>query len=160
MGAISKKDISAVEGSAIVAEAKTWKDTPYALKGPSSDKGTGGDCSGTTFKIYSTAKCPYTYQIAASFEDYALESGLFRELSDDEKNQEGDILSWPNHMAIYSSFASDPENATKERTNASGTKWTQRNNMWTASHPGGAAYGPAEMRFWRPDEPRVFRYQK
>ncbi len=153
-------DISAASGALIAAEAKTWKGTPYALVGASSAKGTGGDCSGTTYKIYRTAGFSYEYQPAGIFASYAAGSEHFRELGADEAKQDGDILSWPNHMAIYSTFANDSENATTPRTNRQGQPWTQKNNMWTASHPSGPAYGPAELRFWRTDAPRVFRYVK
>jgi hypothetical protein len=161
-----KKDISVDEGKSIVAEAATWKGTPYMLNGPGAIKGLGGDCSGTTQEIYQAAQCPYTYRQAKEFPEYALKSGLFRELGASDQKQEGDILSWSSHMAIYSSFASDPTNATTERLRKDGKgTWTQRNDMWTASHLGTASrpsnpYAPAERRYWRPDAPRVFRYQK
>jgi cell wall-associated NlpC family hydrolase len=155
-----KGDISADAGKRIVTEAASWKGTPYLLNGPQAAKGVGGDCSGTTQQIYQAADCPYSYQTAHNFAAYAASSGLFRELGAGELKQEGDILYWSNHMAIYSSFALDPDDATTKRTNAKGQNWTQRNDMWTASHPDGPPYSPAEMRFWRPDAPRVFRYQK
>jgi hypothetical protein len=81
------------------------------------------------------------------FPDYALKSGLFRELGSGEDKQDGDILSWSNHMAIYCTFAADTENATTPRVNKNGSKWTQNNDMWTASHPDGPTYAPAEMRW-------------
>lgn len=155
------KDVSVADGgNRIVTEAAAWKGTPYQLNGAGAIKGVGGDCSGTTQRIYQGAHCPYAYQTANHFAVYALNSGLFRELGAGDQKQDGDILLWPNHMAIYSSFASDLKNATTERTTAQGKKWIQKNDMWTASHPNGPAYAPAEMRYWRPDAPRVFRYQK
>jgi hypothetical protein len=161
-----KKDIALDEARLIVAEAATWKGTPYSLVGEGSVKGTGGDCSGTTQKIYNVAKCPYRYQTSHEFPAYARKSGLFRELRADEAKQDGDILSWSSHMAIYSSFATDSKNATTERTNKQGHKWTQTNDMWTASHPARNAddepppYSPAQMYWWKLGTPRVFRYLK
>ena len=156
-----KKDISIFDGGLIVSEAATWKGTPYRLNGTGASKGAGGDCSGTTYKIYSAAGFPYSYQVAHDFPSYALKSGLFRELSVADQKQDGDILSWPNHLAIYSSFATDKANATRERINErSGEKWLQKNDMWTASKPDGPPYSAAEMKYWRGDAPRVFRYQK
>ena len=70
------------------------------------------------------------------------------------------MLWWPDHMAIYSSFASDKENATTPRVNRQGQAWTQVNDMWTASHAGGNPYGPAQMHWFKPGPPVVYRYQK
>lgn len=161
-----KKDIPLEEARLIVAEAATWKGTPYALVGDGSVKGVGGDCSGTTQKIYNAAKCPYRYQTSHDFPAYARKSGVFRELRAGEAKQDGDILSWASHMAIYCSFAVDPDNATTERTNAQSDTWTQNNDMWTASHPPRnpddepPPYAPAEMRWWKLGTPRIFRYLK
>ena len=154
------KDISVDDGGLIVAEAATWKGTPYKLIGPASMKGVGGDCSGTTLKIYVAAGFPFDYQMTHDFPDYALKSGKFRELAAGDQKQDGDVLSWSNHLAIYCTFASDKDDATTPRINKNGTKWTQRNDMWTASKPDGPPFGPAEMRWWRTDLPRVFRYTK
>jgi hypothetical protein len=157
----AKKDIAVQDGQAITGEAATWKGTPYKLNGPAAMKAIGGDCSGTTLKIYQVAKFPYEYKMAHDFPDYATASGLFRELAVGEMKQDGDILSWHNHMAIYCTFAADPDDATTQRQRKDGKgTWTQNNDMWTASKPGGPAYATAEMRWWRPDAPRVFRYQK
>lgn len=156
----NRSDIGFADGQRITDEASTWDETPYALLGPKSVKGVAGDCSGTTFLIYRAAGFPYEYQTAGTFAEYALKSGLFREVRIGEKNQDGDILSWPNHMAIYATFQNDKAHAITPRLSKNGRKWVQQNDMWTASHPNGAAYGPAELRWWRPDPPRVFRYQK
>ena len=154
-----KKDVSVDDGNLIVAEAATWKGTPYLLNGPASMKGAGGDCSGSTQKIYSAANCPYEFQMTGTFPAYAIQSGLFRELGAGEAKQEGDLLSWSSHMAIYSSFANDPDDATTARV-TNGQKWTQHNDMWTAWHTDGPAYSPAKLGYFRPEPPRVFRYQK
>jgi hypothetical protein len=155
-----KKDISVEDGQKITAEAATWKGTPYKLNGAAAMKGVGGDCSGTTQKIFEAAKFPYPYTMAGDFAKFALDKGPFRELTAAETKQDGDILSWSNHMAIYATFAGDPDDAVTVRFNKNGTKWNQKNDMWTASKPDGPAYGPAELRWWRQDAPRVFRYQK
>ena len=161
MALAAKRDISIDDGRRIVTEAASWKGTPYVLNGALATKGVGGDCSGTTYKIYLAVQCTYNYQAAHGFPAYALQSGLFRELDAGEQRQDGDILSWPNHMAIYLSFASDPDDATTQRSNkATGHQSTQKNDMWTASKPDGPAYGPAALCYWRPDAPRVFRYRK
>ena len=77
----AKKDIAIDDAKAIVAEAASWLGTPYALVGEQSVKGTGGDCSGSTQKIYNKAGCSYSYRRAADFAEYARHSGLFRELA-------------------------------------------------------------------------------
>jgi hypothetical protein len=153
-------DITADEGKKIVAEAATWKGTPYSLIGAGSTKGAGGDCSGSTCKIYTVAGFPYDYQQSSAFPAYAIKSGHFRQLAATDTKQEGDILSWPDHMAIYSSFADDRANGTTARTNKAGKLWTQVNDMWTASHSGGPVYAPNNMHFFKPGPPTVFRYQK
>ena len=153
------KDISSIIGARIVAEAATWKGTPYKLIGAASKKGEGGDCSGTTCLIYSAAQCPYSYQSTVSFITYSSNSALFRLLADDEQKQEGDILHWPGHMAIYSSFASDPDNSTTARTTNKGVNYTQFNDMWSATHTDGPPYGPNRMEYFKPGKPKVFRYQ-
>lgn len=153
-------DITADEGKLIVAEAATWKGTPYSLIGDHSVKGVGGDCSGSTNKIYIAAGFPYDYAMSSDFPAYAIKSGHFRKLDQNEVKQEGDLLSWSDHMAIYTSFAADRPNATTARTNPAGKPWTQINDMWTASKPKGPAYGPNVMRFFKTVPPTVYRYQK
>jgi hypothetical protein len=157
---LKTKDISATLGHQLALEAATWKGTPFAPAGTASAKGLRGDCSGITYKVYAAVNCPYQYQRAAGFGAYALTSGLFRKLAAGEKKQDGDILSWANHMAIYCSFASDPANSDTDRVNTEGVKWTQHNDMWTASYPDGPAFGPAAFFYMRPDPPVVFRYQQ
>ena len=84
----------------------------------------------------------------------------FRELDKTENKQEGDILYWEGHMAIFSSFNDDTEDAKTDRIGKKGNHWTQVNDMWTATHPGGPAYQPGKMAYFKSSEPRVFRYQK
>lgn len=158
--AATNRDISHTEALKITTEAATWDGTPYSLRGPDSVKSVAGDCSGSTFQIYRDAGFPYAYQQAAAFQAYAVHSGLFRQLGVGEAMQDGDILSWSNHMALYATFKDAPAKAKTQRVNAHGKTWTQENDIWTASHPNGAAYGPAALKFWRPDPPKIFRYQK
>ncbi|BDC52068.1 hypothetical protein F183_A43830 [Bryobacterales bacterium F-183] len=153
-------DISLEQGKLIVAEAKTWKGTPYMLVGGNSEKGVKGDCSGTTFKIYQAAGFPYEYQMTVNFPDYAVKSGKFRKMEPADPKQEGDVLWWPGHMAIYTSFADDSANATTPRVNKSGQPYKQMNDMWTASNPnGGPPYGPGKIEYFRKDKPTLYRYQ-
>ena len=159
-GTSSTKDISADDGGKVVLEAKAWKDTPYQLIGSASVKGTGGDCSGSTWRIYGAAGFVYDYRNTATFATYAIQSRKFRKLDASEVKQEGDLLLWPDHMAIYTSFASDKDNATTGRTNAKGTKYTQVNDIWTATHPGGGPYQPHKMSYFKPTAPSVYRFQQ
>jgi len=157
-------ELSADEGRKIVAEAKTWKGVAYGTVGKASSKGPGGsaDCSGSTWGIYRAAGFPYEYQATATFPAYVKESGRFRELGSNEKQQDGDILYWSGHMAIYSTFTTvDVGDAITDRVNKKGARWSQKNDMWTASHPGGSPYGPAEIRTWKNGVlPQTFRYVK
>ena len=160
---VRRKDISAIEGSCIVAEAATWKGTPYSLVGSASAKGVGGDCSGTTSKIYESAHFPYIHQASGTFAAYALSSGLFRKLGPSELKQEGDILCWDDHLAIYS-FANDSDNATAPRVNNKTTPRRLGRRRMTCGLPriltAEAHTVPNEMRWFKPAAPKVFRYQK
>ncbi len=152
------RDISAAQGTLITAEAATWSGTKYVSIGEASSKGVGGDCSGSTFRIYAAAGFPYDYRRTEDFPAYALKSGHFRELAAGDKPQDGDVLSWHGHMSIYSTFSTASEAAsatTKDRRGAA-----QFNDMWTAFHPGGPVYGPAKASYFRPDPPHIFRYQR
>ena len=108
-------------------------------------------------KIFQAVGLPYEYRMAADFPAYAIQSGLFRELKNGEARQDGDVLSWSHHMAIYSTFSTSAEasNATTQRTGSHGT-WTQVNDMWTAHHSGGDPYSPGASKYWG-SPPRVFR---
>jgi hypothetical protein len=158
---MANQDISVAEGTTITDKAQNWKGTPYALVGAGSIVGISGDCSGSTWRIYVAAGFSYDHQATATFPDYVSESKRFRELGAAEKPQEGDVLYWPGHMAIFSTFSDDPADATTDRVNKNGTHWTQTNDMWTAYHTGGPPFGPGKMSYFKPDSPaRVFRYQK
>ena len=122
-------DVTPEQGRAIVAAAAAWQSTPYSSIGPGSEQGKGGDCSGSTWRIYQVAGLPYPYQQTASFADYVARSHRFRELASGEARQEGDVLYWPNHMAIATRFAVDRDHATTDRVNGRGTKWVQTNDM-------------------------------
>lgn len=153
-------DISPAAGMKLVQEAKTWKGTPYALVGSNSVKGINGDCSGSSWRIYVAAGFPYDYRNSAAFPVYAIQSKKFRKLGVTEAKQEGDLLVWSDHIAIYTSFGSDVANATTPRVNAKGTPWTQHNDMWTATRPGGGPYQPNKMSYFKPTPPDVYRYQR
>lgn len=115
--------------------------------GAASTKGLGGDCSGSTWRIYEAAGFSFDYVQSGEFAAYAVRSGRFRKLDPGEPRQDGDVLSWPNHMAIVSSFSSAAERP------------TGHDDMWTASHPGGPAYAPALLRYWHPETATTYRYQ-
>jgi hypothetical protein len=153
-------DIKPDEGRLITVKALGWKGTEYALVGDKSVKGVSGDCSGTTNKIYCEAGFTYQYRSTDTFAAYAYSSGLFRLVADGEPKQDGDILLWDDHMAIYSSFSSPLEGPfrTTPRTNKAGKPWTQFNDMWTASHTDGPPYGPGASKFWKSDAPDVYRF--
>jgi len=155
-------DITAVDGQIITAKAVLWRGTPYALVGDLSIKGAKGDCSGTTSKIYAEAGLPYEYRSVESFP--TSNPGRFHKIAAGGPKQDGDILLWgTSHMAIYSTFKTAGESAyaTTERVNKSGSKWTQYNDMWTASHPGGPDYGPGASKYWFDGQaPDVYRYIK
>jgi hypothetical protein len=64
-------------------------------------------------------------------------------------------------MAIYSSFTSiaEVEFKTTARKNSKGQPWTQRNDMWTASRPGGLPYRPSALEYSGKDSaPQVYRW--
>ncbi len=152
------RDITPAQGAAITAEASTWSGTKYVSIGEGSSKGVSGDCGGSTFRIYAAAGFPYDYRRTEDFPSYAVKSGHFRELSSGEEPQDGDVLSWHGHMAIRSTFSTATEAASATTRDRRGSP--QVNDMWTAFRPGGPAYGPAKASYFRPDPPRVFRYQR
>jgi hypothetical protein len=156
----AKLDISAADGQRIVNEAANWDGTPYGMSGAKSVRGVAGDCSGSTYEIYRAAGFPYPYQTSGSFLVYAKTSGQFRALAAGEQPQDGDILSWPGHIAIYCTFSSDPAHAVTVATSAkTGASFVQNNDMWSAHNPGGPPYGPASSRVFKRDPPTIFRYQ-
>ncbi len=158
---MKSRDISLAQGIAITDAAEAWKGTPYASIGPASTIGKQGDCSGSTWRIYVAAGLPYTYQMTANFPAYVVQSKRFRELQLGDAWQDGDILYWTGHMAIYSTFSDDPADATIDRVNGAGHHWTQKNDMWTAFRPNGPVYNAYSSAFFFPGiAPRVFRYQK
>ena len=154
-------DITAAQGRLIVLEAMSWADTPYSLVGNGSIKGQGGDCSGSTWRIYTAAGFAYDYRSTGAFASYAATSGLFRKLRDNEARQDGDILLWSEHMAIFSTFTSPLEAPlrTTPRVNRNHRPWTQVNDMWTAHYTGGPAYGTgASQNFSATETPDVYRW--
>jgi hypothetical protein len=159
----TSKDISAADGKLITTEASSWKGTPYKYVGSSTTKGEagGGDCSGTTWQIYSNAGFKYEYQVTATFPKYVDDKKLFRKLGPGEPKQDGDVLLWSDHMSIYSTFTSIAEVGfkTTDRKNAKGQPWVQQNDMWTASRPGGLPYRPSAIQYSGKDSaPEVYRW--
>jgi len=63
----ASRDITLAQGLLITDKAEAWKGSPYASVGPASTIGSEGDCSGSTWRIYTAAGLPYTYQMTASF---------------------------------------------------------------------------------------------
>ena len=154
-------DITPAQGRLIVLEAMTWSGTSYSLVGSGSIKGQTGDCSGSTWRIYAAAGFAYDYRNTGAFVSYAASSGLFRKLLDSEARQDGDILLWSEHMAIYSTFSSPLEAPlrTTPRVNQHNQPWTQVNDMWTAHYTGGPVYGTGASQFFsRTETPDVYRY--
>ena len=61
-------------------------------------------------------------------------------------------------MAIYADFGADPEHGYTQRINKRGKPWVQVNDMWSATHTGGAPYGPNASGIFETAPPRVFRF--
>lgn len=176
--------ITATEGWKIVQVAKSWTGTPYApvvkagVTVPGSEKyigggavkGKGGDCSGSTWKIYAEAGFPYGSYIntalfvnrAATEPDFM--SAWLQKLVGSDKNfvkgqhyfkkvsvqQVGDIGWWHNgkigdeaagHMAIY-----DINAGKTEPNKVDGNVWSATNRK---SEYG---FGPAHTRFFDNDK--------
>lgn len=149
--------ISEADGWRVVAAAATWEGTPYSSIGGKSVKGKGGDCSGTTNKIFIEAGFPYPYKQTSTFADYAKLSNRFREI-DPKKNamQPGDVLLWSGHMAIYAPF---PEGHSKRDTGVIKGGKKKMNNMYTAFNRNtDTPYGPYNIETFRSDAYRVYRY--
>ena len=149
--------ISEEEGWKIVAAAATWEGTPYKLIGAASQKGVGGDCSGSTNKIYVEAGFPYPYQSTASFADFAAKTHRFRKIDPTkDKMQAGDVLLWPVHMAIYAPFSPD---SPKYDGNLYKHGVRKYNNMYTAfNQRRDIPYGPYNIEVFRGDPYTVYRY--
>lgn len=149
--------ISAKEGQEILLVADTWVGTPYASVGSQSEKGKQGDCSGTTNKVYIEAGFPYPYQRTADFVEFAHTTNRFREIDlSEQPMQEGDVLWWPGHVAIYAPF---PEGHPRRDTGVSKGGKAKFNNMYTAfNNRTGVPYGPYNIETFRPDKFKVFRY--
>lgn len=144
------------EGWKIIDTAAGWEGTAYKMLGAASKKGVAGDCSGSTYFIYKEAGFPYVYQTSSNFIDYAKKTNIFREikLAAGELPQAGDVLWWSGHMAIYAPF---PEGHPKRQFEVAGSKAV--NDMYTAFNSRtGHGYGPYNIRKFRGDAYRVFRY--
>ena len=84
-----------------IAEAKTWVGTHYDPIGKASKKTIGGDCSGSTYKIFMESGKKYAYLTSKDFEvSAATECVPFKSVPIEEK-QIGDVLHFYKHVAIY-----------------------------------------------------------
>jgi hypothetical protein len=149
--------ITPEDGWKIIKVAETWEGTPYSLVGNASTKGVGGDCSGSTNKIFVEAGFPYPYQMTSSFAEYARKSNRFREIDRTKvEMQAGDVLLWPGHMAIYAPF---PDGHKKRDTGVMKHGQKKYNNMYTAFNSRtNTPYGPYNIETFRNDPYKVFRY--
>lgn len=149
--------ISEADGWKIVDAAKGWEGTPYSMRGATSVKGVGGDCSGTTYHSYKEAGFPYPYQSTAAFVDFARKSNRFRKIDHHKVPlQAGDLLLWPGHMAVYAPF---PEGDPRRDTGVVKRGVKMANNMFTAFNSSrNKPYGPYNIETFRPDPPAVYRY--
>ena len=136
------------QGQAVASTAATWIGVPYTQKG-SHDTKSGADCSGSTWAIYAQAGFRYsnapvpTGSFVQSMVKPTPTPGYFFPVT---KPQAGDVMFWSGHMAIY-----DP-NAQK----TCGCRAQQGSNMFSATHPGGAPYGPFNSKWWFNGMPPIY----
>ncbi|WP_338768321.1 hypothetical protein [Massilia sp. METH4] len=151
------KFITEAEGWKIVEIARSWEGTPYSLIGAASVKKVGGDCSGSTNKIFIEAGFPYPYQSTANFAAFARKTNRFRKIDKTKTPlQAGDVLLWPGHMAIYAPF---PEGDPRRDTGVVKRGARMANNMYTAFNSRrNVPYGPYNIETFRGDAYEVYRY--
>jgi cell wall-associated NlpC family hydrolase len=141
------RDITPREGARISDNAATWKDTPYAtagteLAGAAAMQGVGADCSGSTCKIYDQVGNVYSYRSSGQFAGAAATEGFpFRQLTTNESFQQGDVILFKGHMAIYA-----------------GQDGNGNSLMWTA-RGAGRPYTQMPMKYWGSQPIGYYRYQ-
>ncbi len=148
------RPLTAEEGWRVVTAAKEWEGTPYSLIGAASKRGVGGDCSGTTHKIYGEAGFPYPYKMTSSFKEFAESTHQFSPVTG--APQAGDVLLWSGHMAIYAPF---PDGDPRQDTGLMKKGVKQKNDMYTAFNPRtGDSYAPYSSVVFRGDAYTVWRH--
>lgn len=100
---VAHETLSADKGQKIVDNASSWEGTRYAgsdsdYSGPDAKRLVGGDCSGITHAAYESSGYHYPYMPASKFVETSGD-GYFAKIS---TPQNGDIIGWENHLAIYS----------------------------------------------------------
>jgi len=132
--------LSAELGRKVADEAGTWTGTPYSLVGASSEKGIGGDFSGSTWQIFRVAGFDYNYASAGSFVSEANAGlGSFRRIY---YARAGDVVAFSGHVAIYEPSANT----------------ARGDDMWTVFRPNGPAYKSQAIRYWGRPVIGYYRY--
>jgi hypothetical protein len=146
-----KRSITAEEGNKIIEVAATFK-APYKSDGKNEE---GADCNGAVSYIYrkagfSLSVDPYGTAARDFHKLPELEEVMAKKMTDPKPSggsyfldgaQQGDILQWSYHVAIY-----DPA--------CPGKMWS---TSGTAEDPG-RPFGPSKL-WWYKGTPRVLRYQ-
>ena len=150
------RDVSATEGAAIVAQAALWKDTPYAdqphlqpagpyqqYNGNRAERGVGGDCSGSTWKIYEAAGLAYSYRASGAWASSVDSAQIpFRRLSAEESLQLGDVLRFSGHLAVFA---------------GEGKMWTARRSGYTNGEYFNRPFTHMAVQYW--GNPVLARYR-
>jgi cell wall-associated NlpC family hydrolase len=140
----NERDISARDKEKVLEAADDWLGTPYAprntlLAGGQAKKKEGGDCSGSTNRIFDEAGLGYKYTESTKFSE-AVKNGKipFRKVEADEI-QPTDVVVFEGvgHMAIYAG----------------------NGNVYSARRTGDNPYGVYPMQ-WFGANRSYYRYQK